>query len=236
MTDQSSVAVVVPWRDGCPHRGAALAWVGAMFTLHHPDWQIVLGRSPEGPFNRSAAIIDGAQRSDGDVIVVADGDVWTDYGPAVTHCAEFGWARPHRLVHRLSAESTERVLAGADWQGLPLSVDNGQDHKPYRGFDTGTAIVVARDVLFDISPDVRFVGWGHEDQAWGRALRVLHGEPWRGDADLVHLWHPPQPRRSRSVGSVESKRLWQRYKAADRNGLRRLVEESKREHPAVLHP
>lgn len=225
-----TVSVVVPWRSGCPHRQRAWEWVQTRYAEAHPDWEIVTGDSPEGPFNRSAAILDGARRSSGDVLVVADGDVWCDPQPAVDHLET--WAIPHLLLHRLSQLSTVVLLVEGpwfDWRGLPLSTDNRQDSRPYKGFETGTLVVLRRDVLFDVPPDPRFVGWGQEDQAWSAALRTLAGPPWRGHDDLVHLWHPPQPRRSRVVGNTESQALLRRYRNARRSpaAMRTLVEEAK---------
>lgn len=222
-----TVSVVVPWRPGCEHREASWEWVQARYREDHPEWELVTGTCADGPFNRAEAIIDGAGKSSGDVLVVADSDVYTDPQPAIDHLDT--WAIPHLLLHRLSAESTAKVLAGAAWHGLPLSTDNRQDSKPYRGHATGTLVVLRRDVLFDVPPDVRFVGWGHEDDAWSAALNTLVGPPWRGDADLVHLWHPAQPRVSRTLGNPQSKALWRRYAAARRNPerMRRLINEAK---------
>lgn len=223
-----NVAVVIPWRPGCPHRERALAWMLRRYDLHHP-WDVSLGLSPEGPFSRSAAILDGVSRTDAEVLVVADGDVWCDEIPtAIDAVAEHGWAIPHRLVHRLSEESTTAVLAGADWRGLPLSADNRQDARPYVGHETGTLVVLRRDVLELAPPDPRFVGWGQEDDAWSCALRTLVGPPWRGRADLVHLWHPSQPRISRQVGNRQSLALAGRYRAAKNrpDRMRSLIEEA----------
>ncbi len=222
-----NVSVVVPWVAGDPWRAQAWAWVKARFA--ETQWEVVTGTCLDGPFNRSAAILDGARHASGDVFVVADADVWCDPTEAVERATENGWAVPHTLIHRLSKESTVQVLTGSDWRGLPLSEDNPQDSKPYRGNETGTLVVLARDVLFDVPPDPRFVGWGQEDQAWGMALRTLVGAPWRGPDDLVHLWHPPQPRQSRVVGSSANMDLLRRYQAARRrpDAMRSLVDEAR---------
>lgn len=75
---------------------------------------------------------------------------------------------------------------------------------------------------------------GQEDESWACALHTLLGEPWRGDADLVHLFHPPQERMTRRRGSQESWRLRNRYFAArdDPAAIRGLIEESRDHHPA----
>lgn len=223
-----TVSVLVPYRPGCPHREAAWDWVYDRYRQQHPDWQIVTGASAEGPFSRSQGILDAFCRADGDVLVVADADVYCDPQPAVDAAAEHGWAIPHLMLHRLSEASTSLVLAGDDWHGLPLSEDNRQDSRPYKGHETDTLVVIRRDVFEDIGPDPRFVGWGREGDAWSAALRVLFGKPWRGSDDLVHLHHPPQERRTRVQGSEATEQLWRRYKQARHPLLmRRLIEEAK---------
>jgi len=223
-----NVSVLVPWRPGCPHRAAAWEWVQERTAA--TGWELVTGTCADGPFNRSEAILDAAGRASGDVLVVADSDIWCDGIPAaLEQVDEHGWAIPHELIHRLSATATLEVLAGADWRHLPLSTDNPQDRRPYRGHETGTLVVLRADVLRDVPPDRRFVGWGQEDDAWSLALRLLVGPPWRGTADLVHLWHPAQPRLSRAVGSLEGKQLLARYRAARTPSLMtRLLEEARR--------
>lgn len=232
------VAVLVPWTAGCPHREAAWQWVQTQYAATHPDWELITGRCPEGPYNRAAAILDAADHSDADLFVVADADIWCDPQPALQPAIDHGWAIPHLLIHRLSQQSTAYVLAGADWHGLPLSTDNRQDSRPYRGHETGTLVVIRRDVLFDVPPDRRFVGWGSEDDAWACALRTLVGKAWRGSDDLVHLWHPPQPRKTRVVGTDENRRLLRRYRNAHRHPelMRQLLEEGARCSSNVSSP
>ena len=54
---------------------------------------------------------------------------------------------------------------------LPLEED------PYPGNPTGTLLVIPREMVLDVPPDVRFKGWGQEDEAWGGALKRLVGNP-----------------------------------------------------------
>lgn len=224
------VSLLVPFTPGCPHREAAWEWVQHRYETVFPTWEIVAGEgaTPDG-YSRSRAILDAADKATGEILVVTDADVWCHPGLAVLRAAEDGWAIPHKLVHRLSPESTDKVLAGADWHGLPLSTDNPQDSKPYRGNETGTLVVLRRDVFTKAPPDPRFVGWGQEDDAWQVALRTMVGPPWRGDDDLVHLWHPAQPRKNRVVGSDAGKALARRYQAARNNRPRmaQLLEEAR---------
>lgn len=228
-----TTAVIVPWLPGCEFRERAWEWVQARYRENHPDWEIVTG-SPE-PFSRSRGILEAATKTDADVLVVSDADVYCDPTEAVTAVQEHGWAVPHLFLHRLSQASTERVLAGEDWHGLPLSEDNRQDSKPYKGNEAGTLLVIRRDVLEDVPPDPRYLTWGEEDMSWSKALRVLVGPPWRGELDLPHLWHPAAPRLDRVRGSEQNLKLYRRYKQARHPQLmRRLVDEAKECHAELL--
>lgn len=212
-----TVDLLVPWRAGCPYRERALDWCIGQYASVLDGSDVVFGEcAADLPFNRSEAILNAARQSAADVFVVTDGDVFCDPTDAIANVHASGWAVPHRLIYRLSPESTEQVLAGEDWCRLPLSADNPQDRHPYVGNETGTLFVIERDLLFDVPPDVRFVGWGQEDQAHAYALRTLAGKPWRGDADLVHLWHPPQERDTRVIGNPASLALLGRYRKAYR--------------------
>lgn len=219
--------VVIPWQAGCPHREAALEWVRGRWDA--AGFPSVVGTT-EGPWCKAAAVADGLTRTTADVVIVSDADVWCDgITDAVAQVDAHGWAVPHRLVHRLSADSTAAVLAGSDWHGLPLSRDNARDRRPYEGYRAGGIVVLRRDVIDTVPLDRKFVGWGGEDEAWSMALTLLIGEPWQGDADLVHLWHPPQQRMTRTRGSRDSQGLLAAYRRARRSPeeMRALVEEGR---------
>lgn len=221
-------AVLVPWRPDHSWRSRAWEHVHGRYRSEHPDWTIITAPGPDGAFSRAAAILDAAECSDAEVLVIADADVWCDgVADAVDQVDEHGWAIPHRLVHRLAPASTEQLLAGGAWRGLALSTDNPQDSRPYIGHETGTLVALHRDILTAAPPDRRFVGWGQEDDAWSITLRTLIGRPWRGTHDLVHLWHPPQPRDGRVIGSAAGWALYRRYRRAANNppAMRALIEE-----------
>ena len=84
----------------------------------------------------------------------------------------------------------------------------------------------AREVPFD----PRFEGWGGADWSWGWALTTLLGAPVQGGKAAVHLWHPPQARPARQLGSAENEALKARYRAAHRqlDAMRSLVTEARR--------
>lgn len=162
--------------------------------------------------------------STADIVVVADADVWCDETETAVEevAAGAGWAIPHRGVFRLTETATSQVLAGESWIDLEL------DERPYLGLLGGGIVVAHRETLLTIPLDPRFIGWGGEDDSWGMALRTMLGPPARGRGQLVHLWHPPQPRVTRRRGSAANWKLRGRYLAAvdDPAAMRRLLTEA----------
>lgn len=220
-----SVEVVVPWRPGCRHRERAWAWVNGRYAVYHPDWPVTVARAPAGNWIKANAVVPAVEASSAEVVIVADADVWVDDLARAVESVERGsaWAVPHWQVRRLTEKATDDLIGGADLLGLETC------EPPYHPTFGGGIVVARRDVLLDCPLDPRFVGWGQEDAAWGVALHALAGPAWAGRGLLTHLWHPPQPRATRKVGSVEGRQLFRRYVAARKNPahMRALIEEAR---------
>lgn len=203
-----------------------MAWV--LSRLAEYRWPVVIGRHDEGPWRKAFAVQDALAQTDADVLVLHDADVYVErlYG-AVEHVREGGtWAMGHRAIYRLSEAGTALWLAGTRWADMsaaPLA------EMPYMGVEGGGVTVLRRDVLEACPLDPRFVGWSGEDEAFGWALRTLHGAPWRPTSytPCIHLWHPPQERATRARGSQESWELRKRYARAQNrpHAIRALIEE-----------
>lgn len=216
------VAVVIPWRGGCPHREAALGAVRARWRA--AGHETVIGEAPAGPWCKALAVADALSYMHVavDVLVVADADVWTDGTEQAVDAVLAGapWAIPHDPVHRLDQDATAALLAGGALGGR-LSQPS------YRGFEGGGITVLPRNLYDQVPLDRRFADWGQEDESWALALRTLAGAPWRGTAPLWHLWHPPQPRQSRRWGSPAARALNHRYRTATGrpDAMRALLDE-----------
>jgi hypothetical protein len=183
-------------------------------------------RRKTGSWCKAAAVNPAVAASRAEIIVVADADVWTDGLPAAVagvREGEAAWAVPHGFVHRMGAEGTAAVLSGADWRPQELL------EEPHWGIEGGGILVACREALLSAPLDYRFVSWGQEDECQAMTLRTLVGEPWRGKADLLHLWHPPQERYTRRRGSPESWELRSRYRAAVDNpvAMAAMIEEGR---------
>lgn len=219
-----SVAVLVPWRES-PQRARVWAFVRAKWKANFPAWGVVEGSCPDGPWRKGLAVADALANSVGDVLVVADADVWTD---GVTEAVErvragAAWAVPHWQVCRLDQPSTEAVLNGS-----PLRRPAGYDRQPYVGRIGGGMVVLSRALYERVPLDPRFEGWGQEDDAWAVALRAVAGKEWRGTADLWHLWHEPQPRMAYGKGSKEGVALLKTYRdAAKARQIEAVLDEAR---------
>lgn len=224
----SAVDVIIPWAGKCPHRVAALQWVRDRYRTF--GWTVIVAHYIGDPWIKAAAVNPMVAASSAQVVVVADADCWSaDVANAVDVVAsgETDWAVPMHRIRRFNRDFTRRVLAGADPAG---HTSVSLDEHPYHARDGGGIVVSTPTVLVDVPLDHRFEGWGGEDVSWGTALRCLHGRPWRGAADLWHLWHPPQPRSDRVVLSQANDRLARRYEQTRNNPtvMRALIDEAGR--------
>ena len=201
-----NVQVVVPWSGGCRHRERAVGWLLQRLRCRYST-RIAPGGEP---WSKGAAFYPALETSSADIVVMHDADVWCQgLAEAVRAVADgAAWAIPHERVVRLSEAGTTAYMASGEWSGQPL------DQPPYSGVIGGGIVVGRREVMLDVPIDPRFVGWQGDDESWSIALWSTHGECWRGSNDLVHLWHPPQPRRTRRQGSDANWELYLRYKAA----------------------
>lgn len=226
------VAVIIPWRDGCPHRERALHWVLDRYAARHPSWDVTIAPAPEGPWRKGAAIASALRTARADLVVVADADCWCGELDKAIQALRGGqpWAIPHQQVNRLTARATRALLDGQCVAGL--------EQPAYRGIEGGGFVISHRETLATIPMDPRFTGWGQEDESWSSALNCLLGPPWRGTADLIHLYHPAQVRLSRRRGSVEGWQLRRRYHVARRDPvlMRALLEEAHDALQPVVSP
>lgn len=218
--------VIIPWRSGCPHRARALDWVTDRYRTLFPDWTLAVGEPTTAEWCKASAVTTAAHAAADGPIVVADADVFPADPQALTDAvaalSSHPWAIPHSHVHRYTEAATAALLAGTDLPAKPFA------ERPYLGFAGGGITVLDRSTYLDVPLDPRFVGWGQEDSSWALALRTLTGVPWRGSSPLLHLYHPPQPRITRAVGSDENRQLFRRYHAARHRSdrMRELIQEA----------
>jgi hypothetical protein len=197
-------------------------------------------------------VADALRKTDAETLIVADADVWAQGLPEALQglCDGRSWAIPHRGVLRLSEAATDAYLKNANGRpGGGARCGGGTDEPSasyvqrtfrardltepaYLGTEGGGIVLLARELYAACPLDSRFAGWGSEDDAWGMALRTLYGPPLRVTAPLIHLFHPPQQRMTRSYGSLEGRQLRKRYAGARGNpdAMRSLIKEGHDAH------
>lgn len=232
-----TVAVVVPFRPDGAERDRHWQWLAERWRTAHPGWDLRVGEHPAsaGPWCKADAVTRALEDCTADILVVADADVWAAPTDTVTRAAALAvggapWVMPHRQVRRLTASASARVLAGEALEVVGAA-RQALAERPYPGMRGGGLFAIRREAFEDMGGfDPRFRGWGGEDAAFGRAADTLLGEVVRLPGVLWHLWHPPQERISRTIGSEQSYQLAGRYRAArrDRRAMRTLIEERAR--------
>ena len=208
------VVVLVPRRAGVADRDRLWEFVRAWWGENHPDWPIYVGESPDGPFNRGAAINAAAREAgDWDVALVVDADVVADptlVAEAVETAARTGrMTFPFTRYRALSEQMTERVLGGysGDWsRGAKLSMATHV-----------SSIQAVPRLLWELTGgfDERCRGWGHDDTIFAHCCRVLGGGIERIPGVVWHLYHrPAADAKVGQPGHRASAHLAKRYFAA----------------------
>ena len=210
------VEVIIPYAGTDRDRLRALVWV-----MERCNYRYTVATG-ELPFNKACAFMPAVKRSKADIIVMHDADVWTEGLEKAVDAVINGeeWAIPHWYVFRLSRDATSEYIREGRIGELARPI--------YVGMPGGGILVARRDTILDIPMDPRFESWGHEDESWAMALWCLKGEPWRGEAPLIHLWHPLEARLGQRMGSHAGWDLRNRYARVrfDLPGMRDLVTEA----------
>jgi hypothetical protein len=183
--------ILVPYRsDGGGRRDELWRFTRAWLEKHHPGWEIYEGESPDGPFNRGAAINDAArQAGDWDVAVIHDGDNIADPG---TLCRAVELARdtdkcvfPFGIYLYLDEYSSQRLMTednwfvGPDWV-VGWSVIPGH----YSGVQA-----LSKAAYEKVGGFIELTGWGHEDWIMSVLFRIFANGTEHLQGGAYHLFH-----------------------------------------------
>lgn len=205
--------VIVPYRPDHGHRDQLWAF------LHKHYWaslgfQVVVGEHTDGPFNRSKAVNQAANRN-WDYAVIADADTWVP-------------ERQLRLAH-MTARISGKLVAAFDTvieiaQPSTLSLLSGQlgfedtfhtVRARRRPLETQSSMLVVPRTLWDQigGMDERFTGWGGEDNALWKHAELAAGTS-RIPGNAYHMWHPPAADKHHGPTYRSNLNLWNRYQQA----------------------
>lgn len=200
--NDQGVAIIVP-RDPIPAQDRLEAWdtVKRSLETHLPSWPIYEGFCDPRSWRKGEAVSDALARmtTSPDILVVLDADCLVSPDALQWSVAQVQkgapWSVPHQLVYRLNAAATIRWRSTA-WTTTRFPTPSPEDlaRSVYQGY-AGGGVFVVRRFLYEAVGGIpyAFEGWGGEDQAFALIMDTMVGTHVRGKADLVHLWHEPQP-------------------------------------------
>lgn len=221
------VSVIVAFRDSSESQHRQRLWDFIRHRLEREhDFEIVVG-TDDGvdPFNKCVALNRAAAQATGDVFYLLDSDSWVPPAnvDAAVSCIETDpdrWWRPWQVKVKLSELHTKRVLELGDrWDGQvpPDWLRRAENRNRYWA---APPLMLHRDLWFAVGGmDERFRGWGHEDDAFGWALRAFYGPSESIPGLCVHLWHPRRGRSGRDFWEGQERQspnhaLAQQYRRA----------------------
>lgn len=240
-----SLSILVPYRDDKGARSAAWEYVCAPYWSRvvddwNADAELILETpEPSGPghpgdFNHPAAINAAAERSRGDLLLIADADTRpdTDYPWLVERAlAHHGaqWALP-RFYRKLTASASVNLGSDARWKRAgvqPVQTNGGEidwrlPESDYEWIGDSVSwsgcVAIPRAAFLDVGGyDERIAWWGADDICMGLTLEALYGPPAR-IRGVTHFWHPTPLEHNYGHGRHdEQERLVDDYRAAARN-------------------
>jgi hypothetical protein len=183
------VVVLVPYRGDGGRREDLWFFTKVWLDRNHPNWEIFQGESPEGSFNRGAAINDAARKAgDWDVAIVHDADNISDPDTlelAVQRAHETGGCVfPFSTYLYLDEFSTDRLIDQDNWFVAPLRERWAVISEHCSGIQ-----VLSRTAYDKVGGFPELEGWGHEDCVMGQLLKAFAGGTEHLWGAAYHLWH-----------------------------------------------
>jgi len=211
----AKVKVLVPYRGDSGRRDRLWRFVGSWLNKAHSGWPIVVGSSPEGPFNRGAAVNDAARKAgDWDIAIIHDGD--TLINPWMLRRAvqeidrdHFSVVYPFETYTYLDEWSTNSIITGhgytstKEWWFLSPEDDGQNFRTTVRHHHVSGAVVVSREAWEAVGGFIELEGWGAEDQIMHHLFKTFtRRDPFWAFGGAYHLWHP-----SNRGGAVTNHRI-----------------------------
>ena len=190
------VVFLVPYRsDNGGRRDELYAFTRGWLEVHHPNIPIVLGESPEGPFNRGRAINDAARKADDDefwdVAIVHDADNICDPSALeraiIQAHATNGVVFPFSDYLYLDRFSSDRLMNASVFFVAPeqrIGGFTGVVHEHTSGIQ-----VFSRGAWDKIGGYVELSGWGFEDNCTGILIKTFVGPIQHLEGGAYHLHH-----------------------------------------------
>lgn len=217
----------VPYRAADERRRELSDFVNWWISTHHLSWPAYEGESPDGPFNRGAAINNAVQRGedsawgcDWQVVIVHDADNICDpdtLREAVDLAHDTGKVVfPFETYTYLDEYTSNRLMRQGNWfiapELHPTEVFRTTvRHKHYSGIQ-----VIPRSTYEAVGGYIELTGWGAEDAIMNTVFETFSpGVQWL-PGGAYHLWHPANRNNPRDQDNVRNHRIWSKVQAISR--------------------
>lgn len=221
------ISLVVPVAYDGLERERNWQWLKPLYPIEWELIECIDALGVENSFSKGRAVTPAVERSRGDVLVIADADLYIDIDVlhrAVERVSDgVPWVVPHGIVYRLARSTSRVVCRMPDPPRCMETLARRHDGPIGGGF-----VVCSRKAYDTVRGfDPRFRGWGGEDISFGRALDTLVGSHERLWAPTWHLWHRPMQRIDGYRASRPNELLANRYLDAmgDELAMRAIIEE-----------
>jgi hypothetical protein len=188
------ISVLIPFRsDSGGYHDLNLSYILKRYYTLLPEVEVIVGRSAEeGLFNKAKAVNQAAEQATGDLLMIADADVFfgTKLIDKIAAIADqHPWIVPFDRCYRLTQKISRDVTkTGEILLPKQIHLNEVETIMSY----VGALINVVPRWAFEKAGgmDERFVGWGEEDGSFAKALDTLAGKHFRMKEAIFHLWHP----------------------------------------------
>lgn len=173
------------------------------------------------PYGRAAAFNFGARATRSPVLIFHDNDMLAParYAAEVVGKIHAGMEAVDlkRFTFYLTRESTEDTLRGNTFSGDEAVTEVVQNVH-------GGSLAITRDAYLAIGGfDESFVGWGGEDVEFWERVETRRSSRF-GYLPFVHLWHEPQPEKTRPNAAPAVARYYELAGIPPRERIERLTE------------
>jgi hypothetical protein len=195
--DFKNISILIPYKPDNGFRDRNWAWVKQRWEQIMPDAELCMGYYNYEPYKKAQAVNNAARLATREIFIIADADIVVDLDDLITGLSllsKHPWVIPFSDNHRLTSESTDQLLK----QDCTIALKNFEystefiyNYRITAAYSVGSILMLPRSAFEKVGGfDIRFRGWGYEDDGFQLSMDTLWGPHVRSDNIVYHLWHP----------------------------------------------
>ena len=184
-------AIILPF-NGDKERWEQAEYVERYYRSAFPEIEVLYGWDESPVWCKGKAIANGLLKTNANKLIIIDADVIIPK-EAIKEGLKSDWVIPFNKVINLTESATNRVIAD-DLSPFDVEVVEKSDdvEKLRRWFDWAGGVWIIDRGIYELSGgvDMRYTGWGGEDESFVRAVNILYEPTKLLPYTIYHLWHP----------------------------------------------